>query len=168
MKILMLGDFKLPALAHLDLEQRYEPIGPEAILRAGSGRAIKQMTYDRMRITTSANGWVPSGLQSLDFAQTYVMRCIRPESLPASPLTRQATLPAGKYRSDAGHTPWGLAELASGNTVPTLATLAGDVVTLTEVDGAVAYQVGYYPEFTVWLTRPSRSGFSWELSAEEV
>ena len=168
MKIFELGSFKLPALAHLDFDQSYEPIGPESILRAVSGRGIKQMTYARTRIVTSASGWVPSGLQSIDVTQQHVMRCIHPESLPANFATRQATLLAGGYRTDAGHAPWGLAEMANGSTVSTPVTMAGDVATVASVSGATAYQIGYFPIFNVYVQRPTRTGFGWELTAEEV
>lgn len=169
MKILKIGDFELPAFAGLDLTQRYEPIGGETILRACSGRGIKQMTWQKLRVTTSGSGWVPAGLETLDFTAQQDLACIVPATVPADFTTRQATLPAAR-RSDDGHLPYGLAQMANGVTVASAVTLALDVATVAAVTGAVAYQVGYYPLLLCWINRPTRSGpgFSWEFVAEEV
>lgn len=169
MKVFKIGTFELPSYAGFDIAQRYEEMGGEAILRAVSGRGIPQRTWRKTRVVTSANGWVPSGLQALDFNAQHAVACITPETVAADPVTRQATLPTTR-RADAGHVPYGLAELAGGQTVLAAATLAGNVATVAAVAGAVRYQVGYYPLLTCWLKRPQRSGPSptWELIAEEV
>lgn len=169
MKILKIGSFELPVYASFDATQRYEPMGGETILRAGTGRGILQRTWRKTRIVTSGGGWVPSGLQSLDFDAQHAVACIVPETIPAVFATRQATLPTTR-RADAGHLPYGLAELTGGQTVAAGVTLAGHVATVDAVAGAVKYQVGYYPLLTCWLLRPQRSGPSptWELVAEEV
>lgn len=170
MKRLMIGSFVLPVWAGLDLTQRYEEIGPEGILRTSSGRGIKQMTWRKRRIITQGSGWIPAGLDAIDPTQQHVVHCILPESLPADPITRQVTLPAAR-RTDAGHLPFGQAEVGRGHIVMTPVTLAGNVATAAAVPGALRYQVGYYPALLCWVNRPSRSGpdgYSWELIAEEV
>lgn len=169
MKLFKIGAFELPAYAGFDIAQRYEEMGGETILRAVSGRGIPQRTWRKTRVVTSASGWVPSGLQSLDFDAQHAVACITPETIPANPATRQATLPATR-RADAGHLPYGLAQLPGGQTVAADVTLAGDVATVAAVAGATAYQVGYYPLLICWILRPTRSGPEpqWELIAEEV
>lgn len=170
MKILKIGSsFELPSCAGFDINQRYEPLGGEGILRAVSGRGIKQSTWQKTRITTSGNGWVPDGIQSLDFNAQHALACIVAETVPAVFSTRQATLPTTR-RTDTGHIPFGLAQLADGQTVESPASVAANVATVTAVSGAVAYQVGYYPLLTCWINRPTRSGpeHSWEFVAEEV
>ena len=170
MKILKIGStFDLPLCAGFDIDQRYEPIGGETILRAGTGRGIKQMTWSKTRITTSGNGWVPDGIQSLDFTAQHTLACIVAETIPAVFSTRQATLPTTR-RSDTGHIPFGLAQLADGQTVESAVSVTANVATVTAVSGAVAYQVGYYPSLTCWINRPTKSGpaHSWEFVAEEV
>mgnify|MGYP001769704524 CR=1 FL=1 len=169
MKLFKIGDFELPVYSGFDLVQRYEPLGGEAILRAGSGRGILQRTWRKTRIVTSGSGWVPPGLQALDFDAQHAVACIAPETVAADPLTRQASLPSAR-RADAGHVPYGLAELASGQTLAAPVSVVGQVATVGEVAGAVRYQVGYYPLLTCWLLRPQRRGPapSWELIAEEV
>ncbi len=169
MKLLKIGSFELPVYAGLDLAQRYEPMGGETILRAVSGRGIKQMTWAKTRVTTSGGGWVPSGLETLDFTAQHSLYCVVAQTVPAVLATRQATLPTTR-RSDTGHIPYGLAELPGGQTVESQVTMAGNVATVTAVAGAVRYQVGYYPLLTCWVMRPTRSGPepAWELIAEEV
>lgn len=170
---LLIGSVSIPQIAALDLDQQYQPIGGEAILRACSGRGIKQMTYQRLRITTSGSGWLPAGLAELDFTAQHVLGCVVPRGVPAVFATRQATLPAAR-RSDSGFTPFATALLPGGQAMSTPVSLAGNVATCTAVTDAVAYRVNYYPAPTVWLMRPSESGsqsdasYRWELIAEEV
>lgn len=169
MKVLKIGDFVFPALASFDISQNYEPLGGETILRAGSGRGIFQQTWRKTRVVTSGNGWVPPGLDSIDNSVPLALACIKPRTVPANFATRQAVLPVAR-RADAGHVPYGLAQMPSGNTVMSPATLAGNAATVELVDGAVGYQVGYYPLLTCWVMRPRESdpGHAWEFVAEEV
>ncbi len=169
MKLLKIGTFELPVYAGLDLTQRYEPIGGETILRAVSGRGIKQMTWSRTRVTTSGGGWVPSGLETLDFTEQHALACVVPQTVPADFATRQATLPTAR-RTDLGHIPYGLAELPGGQTIEVGVTMDDDLATVDAVSGAVRYQVGYYPLLTCWVLRPTRSGpdAAWEIISEEV
>jgi hypothetical protein len=166
-----IGSIVLHDIQSLDLEQAYESLGGEAILRAVSGLGLKQATWSKLRVTTSGSGWMPPSLAALDTAAQQTLKCAVPRSIPCSGLT--ATLPAAR-RSDSGHTPYGIAILPSGQAVKTAAALVGDVATVTAVSGATAYAVQYYPQLTVWALRPSASGnrgdasHRWELVCEEV
>lgn len=168
-----LGTFSIPLIGGFDLDQQYEPIGGESIMRAISGRGIKQMTYDKLRVITSADGWIPSGLESLDFSAQHTLRCVVPRGIPANFSTRQATLPSAR-RSDSGFTPFGTAIMADGSAVDTSVSLAVNVATLAAVSGAVSYLVSYYPELTVWANRPESSGtlanatYRWQIACEQV
>ena len=170
---LKIGTLEIPLLAALELEQTYAPLGAETILRTLGGTGIKQMSWTRTRVTTSGSGWIPPGLDTLDTSQQMTLACVIPRSIPANFATRQATLPAAR-RSDAGHTPWGVAILADGSAVATTASLAGNVATLAAVTGAVAYVAMYLPSLTVWAQRPTDSGtpgdasYRWEFVCEEV
>ena len=172
MPTLKIDAFELPALAGLRVDQSYELIGGEAVLRAMSGAGLKQETWRKLRVTTSGSGWIPAGLESLDTTVTHIVGCVVPRRAQAVFATRQATLPAGR-RSDAGHLPYGMAFLPSGDFVRVGATLVGNVATVEAVAGAVAYAVGYYPQITAWLMRPAASGspseasHDWEIVFEE-
>lgn len=168
MIILKIDTFELPVFSSFDLAQRYEPIGGETILRTISGIGVKQMSYQKRRIITSGTGWVPSGLNGLDFSVTHDIGCVVPETLPADFSTRSVELP-DTIRIDSGHVPYGLAQMPGGQTVECSVTVDDLVATAAEVSGAVAYQIAYYPLITCWLMRPTSSGpdHSWELVAEE-
>ena len=174
MIILKIGSIDIPLLAALDIEQNYEPIGGETVVRTIGGTAVKQMTWQKLRTTISGSGWIPAGLASLDASAQIVIGCIVPRSVPCVFATRQATLPAAR-RSASGHIPWGQAIMADGSIITTTASMAGNVATVATVTGAVAYQALYLPSLTCWLMRrPSDSGnrsdasYRWEITAEEA
>lgn len=168
---LQIGAVSLDPIEALDLEQTYEYLGGETIQRAMAGGGLKQMTWSKLRVQTSGQGWLPPGLADLDTSQQMTLRCIVPRAIPCAGLV--ATLPAAR-RGDAGYLPYGIATLASGQAVKTPAALVGNVATLAAVAGAVSYRALYYPELTVWAMRPSHSGsrseatHRWELICEEV
>lgn len=170
---LEIGSLIIPFRAGIEIDQEYASLGGEMILRAVSGRGIKQMTYDRLRVTTSGSGWMPAALETLDFTAQHVLKCIVPRGMTAVFATRQATIPAAR-RSDAGYLPFGTALLASGEAIATPVTMATNVATCTAVSGAVSYHVAWYPAPTVYLLRPQTSGnladasYRWEIIAEEI
>jgi len=172
MIMLKIGSLEIQTLAALEIEQTYAPIGGEGIRRTIGGAGIKQRTWKKTRISTSGSGWLPAGLDTLDTDAVMSLACITPRSVPAVLATRQATLPTTR-RSDAGHTPWGVAILADGGAVKTPVTLTGNVATLDAVAGAVAYQAMYLPQYTVLAMRPTESGtrgdasYRWEITCEE-
>lgn len=171
--ILQIGSFVLPVAAGLELQQTYEQIGGQGILRAVSGRGIKQRTFSKLRVRTSGSGWLPAGFEEIDVDVQHVMKCIAPRRLLANFSTRQATLPASR-RSDSGFAPFAFAELSGGRLIDCALSLSGDVATAASVSGALAYHINYYPQLTVWVLNPTTSGnagdasYGWELIAEEV
>ena len=173
MMMLKIGALEIATLAALEIEQSYEPLGGEAIFRTVSGAGLKQSTWKKNRIVTAGSGWMPAGLETIDTTAQLTLACIVPRAVPAVFATRQATLPTTR-RADTGHVPWGIATRADGSTVATTASLAGNVATVAVVDGAVAYHVLYFPQYTVWASRPTSSGtrsdasYRWELVCEEV
>lgn len=172
-KVLKIGSVSVPLLAALGVTQSYVVLGGDTILRSGRGTAIHQQSWRKLRVTTSGSGWIPAWLDAIDTTQAQTLACVAPRTLPADAGTRQATLPAAR-RTDAGHLPYGLAFLATGEALRVGATLAGNVATVDAVSGAVAYGVGYYPQLTVRVLRPTDSAdlgaaeARWELVCEEV
>lgn len=172
--VFQLGPYIQPVLAAVDeLTQRYEPIGGEHLFRTASGRGIKQTTWAKTRVVTAGGGWVPAGLQALDYRQSMILRCVVPQAvhLPAGVLT--APLPPAR-RNDAGHRPWGHALLPGGAWLPTTLVMDGDTATLAPVPGALSYAIQYFPELLVWAMRPEQAGdrlaasHRWDMVCEEV
>lgn len=169
-KAFELGGIVVPIHAALDLQQQIEPIGGSALLRLGQGTAIKQATWRKRRITLSASGWCPPGLGALNWNSPLTLKCGLPESITTA--TTSATLPAGR-RTDAGYEPFARAHTAQGWRDTPLA-LAGNAATITAVSGAVAYQVWYWPELSVYAEPPvqtfdqASAQASWDLVCEEI
>lgn len=172
MSDLKIGSITLPRLSALDLEQTYEILGGESILRTISGTGIKQSTWSKLRTTISGGGWIPPSIAALDASTQQTVSCFVPRAIPCNG-SRQATIPAAR-RSDTGYTPWAIALMSDGRPVDTSVSLVGNVATAAEVVGAVSYQVNYMPEITAWVSRPSESGnradasYRWEIIVEEV
>lgn len=168
-KIFKIGAYELPILSALEIDQAYEPIGGDDILRSISGRGVKQETWQKLKVTTSGSGWIPAGLSEVNTRIQQQVACITPRLVSAAFATRQATLPAAR-RTDIGHLPYGLALFADGQALMSAVSMAGNVGTVAAVAGAIAYKIGYYPLLTCWVRRPKESGPSpkWEIVAEEV
>jgi hypothetical protein len=171
-RTLKVGSIEIPARACLDLDQTYEPIGGESILRTISGAGIKQVTWSKTRTTISGGGWIPNGLASINYAAQQTIACLVPRGVTCDG-SRQATLPAAR-RADTGYTPWAIAMMDDGSAVSTPVSIATNTATATAVAGAVGYQVLYYPLLTCWVARPTESGtvgeasYRWEMVAEET
>lgn len=169
---LQIGPLTIPSLARVDqLSQSYEPIGGQSIFRSATGRGINQMTWQKTRIVTSGAGWIPAGLQALDYTQHMILRCIVPLSINLPPATLTGTLPPQR-RAD--HAPWAQAVMPGGGMVQVPLAIAGDEATLgAPVEGALGYRISWLPEFSVIALRPKQVGdpnsamFSWELTCEE-
>lgn len=171
-QLLQIGPLTIPSLARVDqLSQSYEPIGGQSIFRSATGRGINQMTWQKTRIVTAGAGWIPAGIQALDYTQHMIMRCIVPMSINLPPTTLTGTLPAQR-RAD--HAPWAQAVMPGGGLVGVPMAIAGDEATLgAPVEGALGYRISWLPEFSVIALRPKQVGdpnsamFSWELTCEE-
>lgn len=165
-----LGGISIPIRAGLEFSQSYEMIGGTVTQRMQSGRAIKQTHFNKIRTSLSGQGWLPAGLDGLDYSVPQLLKCAAPKSI--SSLANQMTVPAAR-RSDVGFEPRGYA-LVAGELVMTDITMNADVASLVTVPGASTYHVHYYPELLVFAepiqTQGNMTGaeFSWTLTCEEV
>lgn len=170
MKIMELGSIALPLDAGLGYSESFETFGGFATLRLGAGAAVKQTAWEKLRVTLSGEGWVPHGLQALNYSAPLTLKCGTPRAITSS--TPSATLPAGR-RTDAGYTPFAFAHTARGR-VATPVSVAAHTATVTPVAGATAYSVMYYPQLSVIATPPADetrtedAATSWQIVCEEV
>lgn len=178
MKTLMIGNIEIPVRSSLEIEQTYEPIGRETILRTTSGLGIKQqVSWNKIRTVISGSGWMPTGLAQLDTSIIQTVACVVPRSVSTS---FDATLPLGR-RFGPGYDPWGQAVMPDHGVVevPLLAdpysTGAFDLYAINQgVQDALGYHIFYYPLLSCWIQRPIESGnrgdasYRWELVCEEV
>ncbi len=165
-----LGGISIPVNAGLEFSQSYEMIGGTVTQRMQSGRAIKQTHFNKLRTVLSGQGWVPAGLDGLDYSTPLLLKCVAPRSVSST--NTQFTIPANR-RNDPGFEPKAYA-VVSGSLVETEITLNADIASLDAVPGALTYQVHYYPEILVFAEPPQTQGnmtgaeFSWTLTCEEV
>ena len=178
-----LGGIKVSPQGALTFSQTYAVEESAAVVRLAGGGAIKQSSWEKLAVSTTGTGRWPPGLDSLDYSQPLLMRCAQPREVTGA--ANVLTLPAAR-RSDAGFvpiafalvTPAGDDDMLDSRWQPADVVLAGDVATVAPVSGALLYQAWYWPEITVFATRPqidwagqpagAGHAYSWSLDAREV
>ena len=167
---LELGSAVVPLHAGLGLVQEIAPFGGYSVLRLLSGAARRQTQWQKRRVSFTASGWVPPGLQLLDYSQVLTLKCPLPTGLVGA--TTTIALPTDR-RTDSGHVPLGYAYV-SNNWTPTTCSITDHVATLGSVSGATAYRVLYWLQMSVVAEPPqesmdgARAEWRWTLRAEEA
>lgn len=165
-----LGGFPIHIKAGLEFSQSYETISGTAIHRMQSGRAVKQTHFKKLKTVISGKGWVPTGLDNLDYSIPLWLKSAVPLSISSN--LQQLLLPY-IARNDVGYSPKGFA-LVDGELIESKLVIDGRLVTLEYVDDTLSYQVHYYPELLVYAEPPQVHGnvtsseFSWSITCEEV
>lgn len=164
---LMLGG--VPIVLHAGaVVESLEPIGGSAVLRLSQGAGVKQTHWERMSGSISADGWMPPGLDGLDFSQALELRSTKVQSIAGAGMVFTLT---STPRPD--HEPWALA-LVGGDWVPAAVEVDSGVATVMAVPGATGYRVCWFPVFSVFANKPSESQssadatHSWSLNWEEA
>ena len=145
-----------------------EPIGGSSVLRMSDGAGVKQQHWKRMAGTISGEGWMPPGLDGLDYSVPLELRSTKVQSISGPGLVH---LLPGTPRPD--YPAYGLA-LVGREWVGTACEVVDGVATLSAVPGATLYRVCWLPVFSVFVDRPSESqsgaaaSHSWSLSWEEA
>lgn len=135
-----------------------------------SGRAIKQTHFSKLRTSLSGQGWVPAGLDGLDYSSPLLLKCAAPRCISSQ--NHQIAIPAVR-RNDRGFEPKGYA-LIEGELIETAVLFQANIANLRIVPEADIYQVHYYPELMVFAEPSQVQGnmagaeFSWALTCEEL
>ncbi len=165
-----IGGLVIPLTAAFSMRQRVDVVGGRNALRFANGASLRQVVWEKLRVTLSGDGWVPLGIGALNFGATMNLKCGLPEALRHA--SGVVTLPAAR-RTDTGYLPFARAHLLEGD-VATTVSLVGNVATCAAVTGAISYTVSYYPELTVWADPPTHefdgagAATSWELILEQA
>jgi hypothetical protein len=127
------------------LSQRYGWVGGFTNDRMMDGSLDGQQTWRKRSTTITGAGWIPPALEGIDWSAPVTVDCVQQVAInsPAAVIV----LPTAR-RADVA--PFAFAVMADvvtphGQLVPTPSSLAGDVLTITPVAGALAYQAVYYP-----------------------
>lgn len=166
-----LGTVAVPVLAAgTEIKQNYSPLGGRALIRTLNGTGVRQSHWRKTKIVTTGTGWIPAGLQELNYDQSMVLKCSAARQQQSG--SNVFALPTTR-RSDVGFTPLGAA-LVNDSWVESSVVVVVNTATVQIVPSATGYRVVWFPEFTVHADPPTEDNdlaeatFSWTLTAEEV
>lgn len=142
-----------------------------AITRMSGGLGV-QMTHwsGKLTGTIAGQGWMPPGLDGLDYSQPLELLSTQQQSVTGS-----SNAVALKTEPRPDHAPWALA-LVNGEWVSTPCAYAAGVATATPVAGATLYSIAWFPRLMVFATPVQQSvstgnlqtPHGWSLTWEEV
>lgn len=164
---IMLGGVEIVLHAGAPVET-LEPIGGSTVQRMSDGGGIKQQHWERMAGTISGAGWMPPGLDGLDYSGPLELRSTKVQSVSGAALVHTLS---STPRPDVE--PWGMA-LVGSDWVSTACAVEDGEATLTAVAGATLYRTCWLPVISVFANRPSESQnsgvaeHSWSLTWEEA
>lgn len=165
---LMLGG--VPIVLHAGApEFSAEGVEGASTVRMSLGSLVKMTHWSgKARGTISATGWMPPGLDGLDYSQPLELRSTQPETITtAATSAALSSLP----RSDCA--PWALA-LVGQEWVRTTCSYSAGIATATAVPGATLYAIYWFPVYQVFATKPSKglsvgsAAHSWQINWEEA
>lgn len=169
-KAFELGGLVVPITAALSLDQAISSVGGRSALRFANGSSLRQQVWQKLRVSLNGQGWVPLGLDALDFEATMTFKAGVPHALRSNGAV--VTLPSAR-REDSGYAPFARAHLPDGE-VAAPVSLVGNVATCDAVAGAISYTVSYYPQLTVWADPPEQqfnrasASASWTIILEQA
>lgn len=148
--------------------QQYSSLGGPAIVRLSAGKGIPMTHWQKTAISVSGSGWMPPGLDGLDYTQPLELRCTKPLSVAGVQL--EFLLP-GTPRPDVA--PWAQS-LVGGIWRGSELVLDGGVARIESVPGAALYRVCWMPVFIVTVTTrrgdldATTATHGWQIDCEEL
>lgn len=150
-------------------EETIEPLGGSAVLRMSGGAGIKQQHWTKSAGTISGSGWMPPGLDGLDYTLPLELCSTKVQNIVGAGPEFHLD---GTPRPDVE--PWAQALIGGRDWVKVPCTFADGIVTVPPVPGATMYQASYLPVFSVLTDKPSGSqssataAHSWSITWEEA
>lgn len=145
-----------------------EVIGGDSLDRMSDGAAVKQTHWAKVAGSISAQGWIPPGLDGLDYSLPLELRSTQISTMQGASLVFELT---STPRPDLA--PWAWA-LVGSELVPAECVTVDGVTTVTAVPGASGYQVWWMPVYSVFARKPAKSQSSssatqsWSMPFEEA
>ncbi|MCY1540400.1 hypothetical protein D9M68_760370 [compost metagenome] len=145
-----------------------EAMGGWSLLRLSNGAAVRQTHWDRHAGSISAEGFMPPGLDGLDYSLPLELRSTKVQSIVGAGLVFTLT---STPRPDV---PVWAEALIGRQWVRTPVVVDDGVATVTAAAGATLYRCCWRPVFSVFAQRPSESQdnatnmHGWSLTWEEA
>lgn len=145
-----------------------DTIGGDSLDRMSDGTAVKQTHWEKAAGTISGQGFMPPGLDGLNYKLPLELRSTQVSSMQQTVLEFELT---STPRPD--HDPWAYA-LVGGKWYRAEVSTIERAATVTAVNGARFYQVWWFPVYSVFARKPSKTqgqtgaGHGWSISWEEA
>ncbi|MCY1296736.1 hypothetical protein D9M70_461430 [compost metagenome] len=162
--MITLGGIPIPPQAGAP-DQSSSSLRGEGVVRLSDGAGVKMSHWSKASGSISGTGWVPVGLDGLDYSQPLELLLTKPRSIVRPDIS--FTLDAA-CRPD--REPWALA-LVDGRWRSTGCERTDLAVSVEAVPGAARYMVQWMPMYTVLASEPDSSmgsSHGWSIEWEEV
>ncbi|RLC99624.1 MAG: hypothetical protein DRI46_09130 [Chloroflexi bacterium] len=165
----VLGGIPIHFPSGITISQTYQDIGGFTSHRMMNGAGIKQTHWTKIGTSISGQGFLPNGIDALDFGQPLVLKC--GAALAIQSVSNVMTLPVNR-RSDVAVTARAILDTDFQSRTPV--NVVGDIATVDVVAGAQGYLVFYYPQITVFATPVqenidlNNSTWDWSIECEEI
>jgi hypothetical protein len=149
-------------------DQADTPLLGESVIRLSGGEGVKMSHWGKAAGTISGQGWMPPGLDGLDYSQPLELRLTAQESIVGD---SRAFILTSTPRDD--REPWAFG-LVGARWVQTPCSLDGLVATADLVVGATKYMVQWMPVYNVFASKPPKTqssgqgSFGWTITWEEI
>jgi hypothetical protein len=159
----------IPIVLHAGApDQSDTPLLGESVIRLSGGAGVKMTHWGKASGTISGQGWMPPGLDGLDYSQPLELRLTSQESIVGD--AREFMLTSTPRDDQA---PWAFA-LVGTQWVETGCSFGSGVATADLVVGASKYMVHWMPMYSVFASKPPKTqssgqgSFGWTITWEEV
>lgn len=149
-------------------DQSDAPLLGASVVRLSGGEGVKMTHWGKAAGTISGQGWMPPGLDGLDYSQPLELRLTAQECIVGQTLGYTLT---SNPRPDVA--PWAMA-LVGADWVSTGCALSGRVAVAEQVPDATLYMIQWMPVYNVFASKPPKSqsaaqaNFGWSIAWEEV
>ena len=152
-----------------NFSQNYTELNGKHRRRKMDGSLLTQSHWSKIGTTLSGVGWMPSGLDDIDYTANMTLSCVAPRSIAST--SRVITIPAAR-RTDGNYVAYGMAIKDNIVSFPGQAIVTNEM-TIVEVTGADQYMAVWFPEITVQADYESSfdqesAVWSWSLTCEET
>ncbi|SEI17231.1 hypothetical protein SAMN05216581_3335 [Pseudomonas asplenii] len=164
----------IPIVLHAGApDQSDNPLLGESVVRLSGGEGVKMTHWAKAAGSITGQGWMPPGLDGLDYSQPLELRLTLQESVVSE---GRAVALTSRPRPDKD--PWAMA-LVGMEWVETDCTVDVDgtgaaVATAGLVVGATRYMVAWLPVYNVFASKPPKNlstgvgQFGWTINWEEI